>query len=159
MFVAEKIVGGQRSRLLLFRVARYSETMSHPDAEENLGLFYARGWDFSVRYRDLVTNPLIQLPPGSPLVRPVDLLIAHLHESSWKSPKLASSVASGARCCAHSRSGSVSRVQRSASLRCPAQKPYCRPSCRLHDGKGLEIPLTILLSARQGKGQRDPAAQ
>ena len=45
------------------------------------------------------------------------------------------------------------------SRRCAAQKPYCRPSCRLHDGKGSEIPLTLLLSARWGKGRRDSAAQ
>jgi hypothetical protein len=24
---------------------------------------------------------------------------------------------------------------------CAAYKPYCRPSCRLHDGMGSEIPL------------------
>ena len=35
------------------------------------------------------------------------------------------------------------RLRRSA-----AQKPYCRSSCRLHDGKGSEIPLTLLLGAR-----------
>ena len=34
---------------------------------------------------------------------------------------------------------------------CAAQKPYCHTSCRLHDGNGSEILLTLLLSARQGE--------
>ena len=36
----------------------------------------------------------------------------------------------------------VNQLQRSRS--CAGQKPYCRPSCRLHDGKGSELLLTLL---------------
>ena len=55
------------------------------------------------------------------------------------------------------RRGKTNSFER--SRRCAAQKSYCCPSCRLHDGKGSDIPLTFLLSARQRKGRRDPIAR
>ena len=55
------------------------------------------------------------------------------------------------------RRGKTNSFER--SRRCAAQKPCCHPSCRLHDNNGSEIPLTLLLSACQGKGRRDLTAR
>ena len=63
------------------------------------------------------------------------------------------------RCSADCSSAERSRSVSSGRIVVLSRNLIAVPRAKLHDGKGSEIPPTLLLSARQGKGWRDLAAR